>query len=291
MRYGALEGGGTKMVMAVTDENLNILCRESIPTRTPAETVPALIAFFQRNPVDVLGVASFGPVDLNPASPTYGSITKTPKLAWCDYPLLPALQNALQVPCGFDNDVNAAALCEVERGAAKGLNSSVYVTVGTGIGAGVYCEGRLVHGLMHPEWGHILLAPRADDSMPQGACPYHRGCLEGLASGPAMEKRWGVPGRELPWDHPAWDLEAHYLAQMCVAALMMVSPERIILGGGVMSQERLFPLIRKETLRLLGGYLCCVQDAEQLIVPPACAPNSGVLGAALLAKKAWERRA
>lgn len=289
MRYGALEGGGTKMVMAVTDENLNILCRESIPTQGPQETMARMIAFYQQQKVDVLGIGCFGPLDLNPQSATYGHITKTPKLPWRDYPLLKHFEQALGIPCGLDTDVNVAALCEARLGAARGLDSCVYVTVGTGIGAGVLCEGKLVHGLMHPEWGHFLLAPRADDPMPQGVCPYHQGCLEGLASGPAIEKRWGVSAKELAPDHPAWELEAHYLAQMCVAALTMVSPQRIILGGGVMGQSHLFPMIRKETLRLLGGYLSCVTDIDSLIVPPQCAPNSGILGAALLARQALQR--
>ncbi|MBE5783102.1 MAG: ROK family protein [Clostridiales bacterium] len=290
MRYGALEGGGTKMVMAVADENLNILTRETIPTKTPAETMPAMIEFFQGQKIDALGIGCFGPLDLKPSSPAFGSIAKTPKLAWRDYPLMPEFQKALQVPCAIDTDVNAAALCELKLGAGKGLNNCVYVTVGTGIGGGVVCEGNLVHGLMHPEWGHILLAPHPDDPMPQGACPYHVSCLEGLASGPAMEKRWGVPGRELPPDHPAWKLEAHYLAQMCVAALMMVSTEKIILGGGVMSQKQLFPMIREEVLRMLGGYLHCVENADDLIVPPACWPDSGLLGSVLLAKMALEEK-
>ena len=231
MKYGALEAGGTKMVVAVADEGLHILARESIPTLTPAETMPRILDFFRMHQPDALGVGSFGPLDLHPASPTYGYITKTPKLAWCDYPLLPEMQKALGVPCALDTDVNAAALCEAELGAARGVKNCVYVTVGTGIGAGVYCEGNLVHGLMHPEWGHMLLAPRADDPMPQGVCPYHTACLEGLASGPAIEKRWGVSARELPQGHKAWALEAHYLAQMCVAALMILSPEKIVLGG------------------------------------------------------------
>ena len=185
MRYGALEAGGTKMVLAVADENLNILCRESLPTLTPEETMPKMIAFFKEHPVDALGIGSFGPLDLNEESKTYGYITKTPKLSWCDYPLLPEFEKALQVPCMLDTDVNAAALCEAELGAAKGLKNCVYVTIGTGIGAGVYCEGNLVHGLMHPEWGHFLLAPRADDPAPEGFCPYHKGCLEGLAQNDA----------------------------------------------------------------------------------------------------------
>lgn len=290
MKFGALEAGGTKMVLAVADEELHILSRESLPTRTPEETMPAMIDFFRQHQIDALGVGSFGPLDLNPASPTYGYITKTPKLSWCDYPLLPAFQEALHVPAKLDTDVNAAALCEAKLGAAKGLKNCVYVTVGTGIGAGVYCEGQLVHGLMHPEWGHMPLAPQADDPMPRGVCPYHAGCLEGLASGPAIEKRWGVSGRNLAPDHPAWRMEACYLAQMCVTALMTVSPQKIILGGGVMAQGHLFPLIRQETLAMLNGYLAPVQTLDDIIVPPACYPDSGLMGSLLLAKMAWEER-
>ena len=289
MRYGALEAGGTKMVLAVADENRKILARETIPTLTPQETVPRMIGFFRDQGIDALGIGSFGPLDLNPVSPTFGFITRTPKLPWRDYPLLPAFREALGVPCALDTDVNAAALCEARLGAAKGAQNCVYVTVGTGIGAGVVCEGNLVHGLMHPEWGHMPLCPRKDDPMPQGICPYHGACLEGLASGPAMEARWGVPGRELPPDHPAWELEAHYLAQMCVTAIMTVSPEKIVLGGGVMGQKHLFPLIRQETVRLLGGYIAGIGNAEDLIVPPACYPDSGLIGSLLLAEGAAKK--
>lgn len=288
MRYGALEAGGTKMVLAVADDQLHILARESLPTETPEATMPRMLAFFREHPVDALGIGSFGPLDLNPLSAAYGCITKTPKLGWVDYPLLPVFQRELGIPCVLDTDVNAAALAEAETGAAKGLKNCVYVTIGTGVGAGIYCEGNLVHGLMHPEFGHILLSPHPDDPMPRGVCPYHAGCLEGLASGPSIEKRWGVPARELPADHPAWRLEAHYLAQMCVTALMTVSPEKIILGGGVMGQTQLFPLIRRETERLLGGYLPPVRDTEKLIVPPSCYPDSGLIGSLLLAKRAGE---
>jgi len=290
MRFGAIEAGGTKMVMAVADEKLNILIRDSIPTLDPEETTAKMIAFFRENPVDALGIGTFGPIDLNPDSSTYGCITKTPKLAWCNYPLLPRLRDALQVPCGLDTDVNAAALGEVELGAAKGVKNCVYVTVGTGIGGGVYCEGNLVHGQMHPEWGHMLLSPHEDDPMKAGGCPYHKGCLEGMASGPAIEKRWGVSARELPPEHPAWKLEAHYLAQLCVTALMTLAPEKIILGGGVMGQAHLFPMIHEETHRLLNGYLAYVDDLSTVIVPPACYPDSGLLGSLLLAKKAWEAK-
>lgn len=286
MRLGAIEAGGTKMVLAVADEQMNILCRKTVPTRTPEETVPEMIAFFRQHPVAALGIGCFGPLDLNVDSATYGSITKTPKLAWRDYPLLSAFREALQVPCALDTDVNAAALCEAEMGAAKGLENCVYVTVGTGIGGGVYVEGKLVHGKMHPEVGHMLLRAHPQDPCPDGFCPYHKGCLEGVASGPAMEKRWGRSARELPPDHPAWALEAHYLAQMCMNLMMAISPEKIILGGGVMGQKHLFPMIRKEFLSLLNGYIPCVQDAERMIVPPMCYPDSGLLGSVLLAKKA-----
>lgn len=286
MIFGALEAGGTKMVLAVSDENLRILDRETMPTKTPEETVPRIIAFFRAHGADALGIGSFGPLDLNPTSDTYGFITQTPKLRWRNYPLLPVIHKALGVPCLLDTDVNAAALCEAKMGAAKGLKNCVYVTVGTGIGAGVYCEGRLVHGLMHPECGHMVLRSHPEDPMPLGACPYHEGCLEGLASGPALEKRWGVPARELPENHVAWGIEAHYLAQMCVTALLTVSPEKIILGGGVMGQKQLYPMIREETARLLNGYLPCADRLDDLIVPPLCYPDSGLMGALLLAKNA-----
>ena len=291
MKLGALEAGGTKMVMAVGDETMRIVARQSVPTRTPEETVPLLTAFFEEQQVDALGIGSFGPVDLNPSSPTYGNITKTPKLPWRDYPLLSVFREKLGVPCGFDTDVNCAALAEAELGAAQDVKNSVYITVGTGIGGGVISEGRLVHGLMHPEVGHILLTPHPDDPAPKGFCPYHDHCLEGLAAGPALEKRWGAPGNELPEAHPAWAIEAHYLAQMCVNLLMIVSPERIVLGGGVMGQRHLFPLVRRETERLLNGYLAPVQETDSLIVPPGCWPDSGLIGALLLAKQAAEARA
>lgn len=286
MRYGAIEAGGTKMVLAVADEELNILWRKTLPTRTPEETVPEMLAFFRENQVDALGIGSFGPLDLNPDSDHFGSITKTPKLSWRDYPLMQTFRDKLQIPCAVDTDVNAAALCEAQMGAGMGLKNCVYVTVGTGIGGGIYCEGQLVHGLMHPEVGHMLLRAHPQDPCPDGFCPYHKGCLEGVASGPAMEKRWGRSARELPPDHPAWALEAHYLAQMCMNLMMTVSPEKIILGGGVMGQEHLFPLIRKELVRLVNGYIPCMEDGEKLVVPPVCYPDSGLIGSLLLAKNA-----
>lgn len=292
LRFGALEAGGTKMVMSILDEQGTMMERVSIPTLTPAETMPRMISFFKEWGVCALGIGCFGPLNLNPASPNYGSITTTPKLAWQNVPLLQEFYLALGVPVRLDTDVNGAALAESRLGAAKGLNSCLYVTIGTGIGGGVVMGGQCVHGLMHPELGHQLMSPEANDPAPDGFCPYHKRCLEGLASGPAIMKRWGVPAQELPEDHPAWQLEAAYLAQMCVNAMMTFSPEKIILGGGVMHKEFLLPMIREKTLELLGGYISSpVVDAglRDYIAAPGLGENSGVMGAWLLAREAYEK--
>lgn len=287
--YGALEAGGTKMVLSVLNEAGEILERASMPTGTPEDTMPGMLAFFRERPVKALGIGCFGPLELNPASPDYGAITATPKIAWRGYPILPAFRDALGIPVALDTDVNAAALAEARLGAAKGLDSCLYVTVGTGVGGGLIIGGKPVHGLTHPELGHMLLAPEQGDPAPEGFCPYHKRCLEGLAAGPAIQKRWGIPAQELPPEHPAWVLEVGYIAQMCVNAIMAFSPEKIILGGGVMQQAFLFPLIRERTVGLLGGYLCSPvvdRGLEDYIVPPGLGVNSGVMGAYLLAREA-----
>ena len=287
--YGALEAGGTKMVLSVLDEAGEILERVSMPTGAPEDTMPGMIAFFRAHPVKALGIGCFGPLDLNPDSPTYGYITATPKLAWRDYPIVPAFREALGMPIGLDTDVNGAALAEARMGAARGLDSCLYVTIGTGVGGGLIIGGSPVHGLTHPELGHMLLAPMPDDPTPDGFCPYHKHCLEGLAAGPAIQKRWGAPAQELPPEHPAWALEADYIAQMCHNAIMAFSPEKIILGGGVMQQAFLFPMIRERTMALLGGYLCSPvveRGMEDYIVAPGLGVNSGVMGAYLLAREA-----
>lgn len=289
MTLGALEAGGTKMVCSTGDAQGKLFTRESFPTTTPEETMPKLIAFFQGAKIDALGVGSFGPVDLNKNSATYGYITSTPKLPWRNFPFLKTLTDALAVPTAFDTDVNAAALAEYTHGAAKGLSSCLYVTVGTGVGGGLVVENNLVHGMMHPEFGHLFLRPHPDDPAPEGFCPYHNGCLEGLACGPSIEKRWGAKADTLPPDHPAWTLETYYLGQMCAMAVFAVSPEKIILGGGVMRQDHLFDRIRTQTLALLGGYItqtAILNDIDNFIVPPALGENSGVTGALALAARA-----
>ena len=288
-KIGALEAGGTKMVLAVYDENGQELERMTIPTETPEKTMPAMIDFFRTREVDALGVGSFGPLDLDPASPTYGNITSTPKLAWKDYPLLKNLLDGRDIPAGIDTDVNAAIIAEVEMGAARGCESAVYITVGTGIGGGVYVNGKTAHGLLHPEVGHMLLRPLPDDPIPHGVCPYHDGCLEGLAAGPAIGARIGGDAKNLPDDHPVFQMEAHYLAQMCVNLITTLSPQRIVLGGGVMQRENILPMVRKETVRLLGGYVqspMITEKIDEYIVAPELFPVSGLVGSFLIGLRA-----
>lgn len=293
MRLGALEAGGTKMVLGLLDGRMRLIEQTSLATKNPEETIPAIIEQFASWKIEALGIASFGPINLRSGSANYGSILNTPKLAWQRYPLYSELYKTLQVPCRVDTDVNAAALAEARMGAAKGLKNCLYLTVGTGIGGGLYSEGNLVHGLMHPEWGHMLLPRHEEDPMLFGVCPYHPNCAEGFASGPAMQARWGIPGKDLPLDHRGWEIEAFYLAQVCVNAMMTVSPEMILLGGGVMSQETLLPLVRSQVLRLINGYIDQEQlpPMSQLIQSPSLYPDSGMYGAGLLAYEAYKAKA
>lgn len=290
-KIGALEAGGTKMVLAVYDETMNELDRISLPTEDPSVTVPKMKAYFDGHQVDALGVGSFGPLDLNPASPTYGNITSTPKLKWRDYPLLRELLAGRNIPAAIDTDVNAAVIAEMELGVARGCENAVYMTIGTGIGGGVAVHGKTVHGLLHPEAGHILLQPHPEDPNPRGVCPYHAGCLEGLAAGPAIGARIGGDASLLPDDHPTFEIEAYYLAQMCMNLTLTFSPEKIILGGGVMNRKSLFPMVRQKTLELLGGYIQVdrvINHMEEYIVPPMLYPLSGLIGSYLLGKRALD---
>ena len=289
MRIGALEAGGTKMVLGIFDEDGRLLENTKLPTRTPEKTMPDMISFFAEQKIEKLGIGTFGPVDLRKSSPDYGTITATPKLDWRNYPLLKTLQEALQVPAAIDTDVNAAGLAEVRLGAARGCDNAVYVTIGTGVGAGVIIGGKPVHGLMHPEVGHMLLRPNPMDPLPQGICPYHESCVEGLAAGPALSKRAGTDAGNLPDSEPVFTLESDYLAQMCVNLIVTVSPEKIVLGGGVMNRSYLLDRIRKETVRLLNGYIQAPEITARIdsyIVIPELYPISGLIGAWLLGKEA-----
>jgi len=290
--YGGIEAGGTKFVCAVGTgpDDLSEMVR--FPTTTPEETIGKAIAYFKDQPHTLkgIGIASFGPIDPNPVSETFGHITSTPKLLWQHTDLVGPIKEAFGVPVGFDTDVNGAALSEVRWGAAQDVDSSVYFTVGTGIGGGAVVNGKTINGLLHPEMGHMRV-PRAGGDDYEGVCPFHGDCLEGMATGPALKARWSVPAETLPKDHVAWDFEAHYLAMAVVNTILVLSPERIIMGGGVMEQEQLFPKIRARVQKALNGYVdsdVITKNIESYIVPPGLGNRAGVLGAILLGKLAAE---
>jgi fructokinase len=289
---GGIEGGGTKFVCAVGTGPDDIRAESRFPTTDPDETIEQSIAFFREQqmhhgPIRALGIASFGPVDPQPDSPRFGYITSTPKPGWKDTDFGGRISRELGLPLGFDTDVNVAALGEARWGAAQGLDTFLYLTVGTGIGGGGLVNGRMVHGLIHPEMGHVRIPHDRDEDPYAGRCPFHGDCLEGLACGPAIEERWKTPARELPPDHPAWALEAKYLAFALVNYACTFSPQRMILGGGVMEQPQLFPMIRQQVQQLLNGYVqspAILERIDDYIVPPGLGNRAGVLGAIALAQ-------
>ncbi len=290
--FAGIEAGGTKFVCAVGSSPDDLGPPVSFPTTNPEETIQRTINFLTEQQAkhtgfDAIGIASFGPLDPRPGSPTYGYITTTPKPGWANYDIVNAIYRHFPVPIGFDTDVNGAALGEWRWGAAQGLDTFIYLTIGTGIGGGGMANGQLMHGLVHPEMGHMLLRHDQQRDPYPGRCPYHGDCFEGLAAGPAIEQRWGRSAKTLPADHPAWDLEAEYLALGLVNLITTISPERIILGGGVMQQPQIFPLLRKKVQLLLNGYVQSPVIMEQIdayIVPPALGNRAGVLGAIALAE-------
>jgi fructokinase len=284
--YGGIEAGGSKWVCAIGTSPDDLRATETILTTGPRETIDRTVAFFEREgPVDAIGIGSFGPVDLKPSSPTWGHITTTTKPGWANTDVGPEIGRRLSVPVAFDTDVNAAALGEHRWGAAQGLDTFCYVTIGTGIGGGAGVGGKLVHGLVHPEFGHLRIPHDHDRDPFPGVCPYHGDCWEGLASGPAIEARWGRPAAELGADHAAWELEAHYLALGLVSAICILSPERIVLGGGVMNGPGLLALVRSEIGSLLNGYVADeAVAAADYVTSPALGSRAGVLGAIALAE-------
>jgi fructokinase len=296
MRVGALEAGGTKMVCAIIEiaeeGSWQILDRTTIPTKTPEETLPEMVEYFNGKDIKALGIASFGPIDLHKDSPTYGFITSTPKAGWANCDMVGLFQRELSVPIGFDTDVNGSLLGEATFGCAKGLENSIYITVGTGIGAGIISNGKLLHGMLHPEAGHITLKRAENDLDFSCNCPYHSSCFEGLASGPAIEKRWGRKAQELSGQTAVWELEAYYIAQALVDYIMILSPEKIILGGGVIHEPSLLPLIRKEVTQQLNHYIRTsqVENLEEYIVSASLGDDQGILGAGCLAVQQLEKK-
>jgi fructokinase len=280
--YGGIETGGSKWECAIGTGPDDLRATETIATTTPAETIEQVIAFFHREgPVAAVGIGSFGPIDPRRESATWGYITSTPKPGWAHTDVAPEIGRRLEIPVAFDTDVNAAALGEYRWGAAKGLDTFSYITVGTGIGGGGMAGGKLLHGLVHPEVGHLRIPHDRDRDPFDGVCPFHGDCLEGLASGRAIEARWGRRPEELDGDARVWELQAHYLALGLVSVISVLSPERILLGGGVMLQPALLPLVQQQVARLMNGY----QQAGTIMLP-ALAPRSGVLGAIALAETA-----
>lgn len=290
--YGGIEAGGTKFKCIITTEDAQILQERIIPTTNPEATMQQVRDFFLKEnraffvEVAAIGIGSFGPLNLEPTSAAFGSITTTPKAGWSHFPILKTLQKAFKRPMAIDTDVNAAALGEKKWGAGRQVNDLLYLTIGTGIGGGAVVNGKPLHGLIHPEMGHFHIPHDHRIDPFEGGCPFHGDCLEGLASGPALQKRWGIPGEYLPDVHPAWELEAGYIASALAAFICILSPQRIVLGGGVMRRSQLFPLVRRKVQLLLNGYIqspAILDHAEEYICAPALGEQSGSLGAAALA--------
>lgn len=282
MYYGGIEAGGTKFVCAVIDDQEKVVDRISFPTRGPEETLIDVFAFFKKYPIASLGVGSFGPIDVNKNSKTYGYITSTPKLKWQNFAFLKTLEDHFSIPVAFSTDVNAAAYGELLRGAGKGLSDLIYLTIGTGIGGGIITNGHILNAYNASETGHILIRRSPSDTY-EGCCPFHKDCLEGMASGPAIEGRYGKKAFDLTNQEDVWILEADYIAQALMNYTLILRPEKIILGGGVMHQKHLLPLIREKFTSLLANYVD-VPPVEEYIVLPGLDDNAGIMGSILLGK-------
>lgn len=279
---GGIEAGGTKFVLAVGYSPTEIIERHEIPTRDPATTLTQAGDWFEeRGSISSLGIASFGPVDLDRASSLWGCITNTPKPGWANCDLAGYFAERFGVPIGFDTDVNGAALAEYQHGAGKEASSLAYITVGTGIGGGLVLDGRAAHGAAHPEMGHIFTRRHAEDREFAGICPHHGDCLEGLASGPAIKARWGASLSELPADHIAHEIIAGYLAQLAHSLIAMTAVEVIVLGGGVMKTDGLLKRVDRRVSQLGAGYF--PGGSKHKIVSPERGENAGLAGALMLA--------
>lgn len=283
---GSIEAGGTKFVCAIGNEQLEIIERVSFPTTTPEETMHLVIDFFKNYELKAIGIGSFGPIDIQKTSNTYGHITSTPKLAWQNYDFVGTMKQGFDVPIAFTTDVNAAAYGEYVAGSGAGLSSCVYYTIGTGVGAGAIQKGHFIEGFSHPEMGHMIVKKHLDDPF-KGSCPFHSDCLEGVAAGPAIEKRAGKKGQHLKSEDPIWDLEAYYIAQAAYNTTLMLSPDVIIFGGGVMKQRHMLAKVHREFKQLINGYVK-TPPLEQYIVTPKLDDDPGTIGCLALAKKEFE---
>ena len=290
--FGGVESGGTKFVCIVGLDPDHIISDTSFSTTNPTETIQRTIEFFrpysERNELASLGIASFGPVDLDSNSETYGFITTTPKPGWQQVDLYGEIRKALNIPLAFDTDVNAAAYGEKYWiSENKPFDPFLYITVGTGIGVGAIINGSTLHGLIHAETGHIAIPHNWEKDPFPGVCPFHGDCLEGLASGFSMSKRWGQKPETLPDSHSAWDLEAEYIALALVNLIYAYSPQRIVLGGGVSQHAGFYQSVREKVLELNNGYIKSnrlTEKIDEYIIPPGLGNRSGVLGAIAMAK-------
>lgn len=293
--YGGIEAGGTKFVCCVASGPTNIVEEVRFETTTPEETLRKTVQFFEpyvsSKKIKTIGVGCFGPLDLDPSSPTYGCITATPKPHWSNADVRGALRRGLAVNVAFDMDVNAAAVGESIWGASRGYDPSLYLTIGTGIGGGYLVHGKPLIGLLNLEMGHVLIPHNRELDPFDGNCPFHSDCFEGLANGPAIEKRLGVKGASVPEEHPYWDIEADYIASALMNYILTLSPRKIILGGGVMQRDFLFPKVRRRVRELLNGYATSkvlLDHIDDYILPPGLGNQSGSMGAIALAKQLEE---
>lgn len=285
MYFGGIEAGGTKFICAVSNDQFEIIEKVSIPTTTPTETLGQVFEFFDRFDLMAIGIGTFGPIDLTKGSETYGFITSTPKPGWNQFNFLGEMkQHYPNLPFAWTTDVNAAAYGEYRKGIAKANKSCLYLTVGTGIGGGAIMNGEILEGVGHAEMGHILIRQHPEDHY-EGKCPYHKTCFEGLAAGPAIEARYGKKGFELASEDKVWELEAYYIAQALVDYTLILRPEKIILGGGVMKQSQLFPLIRETFSQLMAGYVP-TPELDTYIVSPGLEDQAGIMGCLLLGAEA-----
>lgn len=282
--YGSIEAGGTKFVCAIGNNKLEILERVSFPTTSPDETMEQVETFFNqyRNQLESIGVGSFGPIDIQCDSETYGHITSTPKLAWQNFDFVGTLKRYFNVPIAWTTDVNAACYGEYVLGNGKGLTSVVYYTVGTGIGGGALQNGVFVEGFSHPEMGHMLVRRHPEDTF-LGNCPFHHDCLEGMAAGPALEQRTGTKGENLLAEDPVWEIEADYIAQCAYNTTLMFAPDIIIFGGGVMKQDHMKSKVQEKFAKLMNHYVA-TPAVKEYIVTPKLGDNAGTIGCLALAQ-------
>lgn len=274
--YGSIEAGGTKFVLAIADEHFNIIKKCKFATTTPQETISKTIKYFKENRVSAIGLGSFGPIDLNLSSKTYGYITSTPKVGWKNINLVGQLKEALDIPIFFTTDVNASAYGEMKN---TGIKNLVYLTIGTGIGGGAIQDGYFIGGIGHSEMGHQRINRHRDDLTFEGSCPFHGDCLEGVAAGPSLEARTGILGEKIPSDDPIWDILSYYIAQAAINATLTLAPECIILGGGVMEKSNMISLIQKHFISMLNNYIDLPCSVEKYIRLPTVKENgSATLG-------------